>query len=132
MRLQPQLVLLQKTMVVVEGVARSLDPALDIWATASPVVEAWMTRELGPEARIQEAAGAAFSLVRIAAKAPQSRKNGGAGEPAVRLIRGGGIQPHPETVRAIAQQEARTTRHGRIALWIAAGALTVLALSTLL
>ncbi|HUV32674.1 MAG TPA: 2-polyprenylphenol 6-hydroxylase [Devosiaceae bacterium] len=48
MRTRPELVLLQKTMVVVEGVARSLDPSLDLWATAEPVVGDWVRRQAGP------------------------------------------------------------------------------------
>jgi ubiquinone biosynthesis protein len=50
MPLQPQLVLLQKTMVVVEGVARSLDPEFDIWEASRPLVETWMIAHMGPEA----------------------------------------------------------------------------------
>ncbi|MDO1558881.1 2-polyprenylphenol 6-hydroxylase [Brevundimonas sp. 2R-24] len=55
MRLRPELILLQKTMVTVEGVARRLDPNHDLWAAAQPVVEAWMRRELGPGAQAREA-----------------------------------------------------------------------------
>jgi len=55
MRTRPELLLLQKTMVVVEGVARSLDPKLDIWTTAEPVVREWMTRHLGPAGKIEGA-----------------------------------------------------------------------------
>ncbi len=51
MQAQPQLVLLQKTMVVVEGVARGLDPDFDIWEAARPVAERWVTDNMGPEAR---------------------------------------------------------------------------------
>ena len=50
MRTRPELLLLQKTMVVVEGVARSLDPKLDMWTTAEPVVREWMTRISAPPA----------------------------------------------------------------------------------
>ena len=53
MRLRPELVLLQKTMVAVEGVARRIDPAHDIWLAARPVVERWMRRELSPARRVQ-------------------------------------------------------------------------------
>lgn len=53
MRLQPQLVLLQKTMMTVEGVARRIDPDHDIWKAADPVVRRWMLRELGPPARLK-------------------------------------------------------------------------------
>ncbi len=50
MHLRPELVLLQKTMVQVEGVARALDPQHDMWAASRPIVERWVQRELGPEA----------------------------------------------------------------------------------
>ena len=50
MHLRPELVLLQKTMVQVEGVARGLDPHHDMWNAARPIVERWVKRELGPEA----------------------------------------------------------------------------------
>jgi ubiquinone biosynthesis protein len=56
MHLRPELVLLQKTMVAVEGVARRIDPDHDIWAAAQPVVERWMRRELSPARRVQELA----------------------------------------------------------------------------
>jgi ubiquinone biosynthesis protein len=50
MTTQPQLLLLQKTMVVVEGVARTLNPKLNRWVTAEPVVRGWIERKLGPVA----------------------------------------------------------------------------------
>jgi len=50
MHLRPELVLLQKTMVQVEGVARGLDPQHDMWAASRPIVERWVQRELGAEA----------------------------------------------------------------------------------
>jgi ubiquinone biosynthesis protein len=50
MHLRPELVLLQKTMVQVEGVSRALDPKHDMWAASRPIVERWVQRELGPEA----------------------------------------------------------------------------------
>jgi ubiquinone biosynthesis protein len=56
MRLRPELVLLQKTMVTVEGVARRIDPRHDIWAAAEPVVRRWITRELSPPARLRKLA----------------------------------------------------------------------------
>lgn len=49
MHLRPELILLQKTMVQVEGVARSIDPAHNIWEAARPVIERWSRREFGPE-----------------------------------------------------------------------------------
>lgn len=57
MQTRPELVLLQKSMVLVEGVARNLDPDLDIWTVAEPVVGDWLRREEGPVGKIEEMAG---------------------------------------------------------------------------
>ena len=54
MATQPHLLLLQKTMVMVEGVATSLDPDINLWQTAGPFVEEWIRTELGPEAAIAD------------------------------------------------------------------------------
>lgn len=51
METQPQLLMLQKTMVVVEGLGRRLDPSVNIWALAQPLIEEWMRVNRGPEAR---------------------------------------------------------------------------------
>ena len=47
--IQPQLVLLQKTLLNVEGLGRQLDPELDLWATAKPFLEKWMLEQVGPK-----------------------------------------------------------------------------------
>ena len=47
--IQPQLVLLQKTLLNVEGLGRQLDPELDLWATAKPFLEQWMLKQVGPQ-----------------------------------------------------------------------------------
>jgi ubiquinone biosynthesis protein len=54
MQTRPELVLLQKSMVLVEGVARALDPDLDIWTVAEPVVGDWLRKEAGPLGRIED------------------------------------------------------------------------------
>ena len=51
METQPQLLLLQKTMVLVEGIGRRLDPEINVWTLARPLIEAWMRDNRGPEAR---------------------------------------------------------------------------------
>src|SRR5260370_22769723 len=53
METQPQLLLLQKTMVVIEGVGRRLDPEINIWTLARPLIEDWMRENRGPEARLR-------------------------------------------------------------------------------
>ena len=64
MQTQPQLILLQKTMVVVEGVARNLDPEHNIWEAAEPVLADWITTNMGPEAALRDAADGVQTLAR--------------------------------------------------------------------
>jgi ubiquinone biosynthesis protein len=54
MQTQPHLLLLQKTMVMVEGVATALDPEINMWDTAAPFVREWIRTELGPESAIAD------------------------------------------------------------------------------
>jgi len=56
METQPQLLLLQKTMMVVEGLGRQLNPEINMWELSRPFIETWMRDNLGPEARIRDAA----------------------------------------------------------------------------
>jgi ubiquinone biosynthesis protein len=50
MEVQPQLVLLQKTLLYIEGLGRQLYPELDLWSTAKPYLEEWMGQQVGPKA----------------------------------------------------------------------------------
>jgi len=121
---QPQLLLLQKTMVVVEGVARGLDPDFDIWAASRPVVERWMLDRMGPEARLREAAEGVGALGRVAQQLPQLLRNA---EVVSAMLASGGLRLHPDTARQIAEAQLERTQHVRIALWLAAaGALGLL------
>jgi ubiquinone biosynthesis protein len=65
---QPHLLLLQKTMVMNEGVATALDPDINMWETAEPFLKDWMRSELGPEAYY---ADRIIELVRAFKKIPQ-------------------------------------------------------------
>jgi ubiquinone biosynthesis protein len=67
MPVQPHLLLLQKTMVMEEGVATALDPDINMWEVAGPFLEEWVRSELGPEARV---ADALVENVRLLAKLP--------------------------------------------------------------
>lgn len=62
MRTQTELLLLQKTMVTVEGVCRALDPNFNMWEASRPVIESWMWENVGPEARLRELAWRAGDL----------------------------------------------------------------------
>jgi ubiquinone biosynthesis protein len=68
MHLRPELVLLQKTMVTVEGVARRIDPKHDRWAAAEPIVRRWIMRELSPAARARELAADAVAALKALAR----------------------------------------------------------------
>jgi ubiquinone biosynthesis protein len=68
MKLRPELVLLQKTMVTVEGVARRIDPSHNLWASAEPVVKRWITRELSPATKAKELAEDAMRIVKALAR----------------------------------------------------------------
>jgi ubiquinone biosynthesis protein len=70
MSTRTELVMLQKTMVVVEGVARSLDPKLDMWTTAEPVVRSWIAHNLGPIGRLQSGAEAVRTISDVVADVP--------------------------------------------------------------
>jgi ubiquinone biosynthesis protein len=52
--IQPQLVLLQKTLLNIEGLGRELDPELDLWATAKPFLEKWMLEQVGPQKLLEQ------------------------------------------------------------------------------
>jgi ubiquinone biosynthesis protein len=62
--IQPQLVLLQKTLLNIEGLGRELDPELDLWNTAKPFLEKWMVEQVGPQKLLQQ----------LKAEAPQYAK----------------------------------------------------------
>ena len=53
MEVQPQLVLLQKTLLNIEGLGRQLDPELDLWSTAKPLLKHWMQEKVGPKALLR-------------------------------------------------------------------------------
>src|SRR5690606_16819751 len=66
MQTRTELVLLQKTMVVVEGGARTLDPAFNMWKTSEPVVGDWIRDNLGPRASLHDARDGAAALLSLA------------------------------------------------------------------
>lgn len=70
MSTRTELVLLQKTMVVVEGVARTLDPNLNMWSTAEPVIRTWIEGNLGPSGKVRDAGEALGAAVQALARTP--------------------------------------------------------------
>jgi ubiquinone biosynthesis protein len=118
MRTRPELLLLQKTMVVVEGVARSLDPELDMWATSEPVVRQWVERHLGPAGRIEEVAEGAGELRRFLGDVPGLLGRAAAVAERLDAFTREGLVLAPDTIEAIGAAEARRSRWMTIALWV--------------
>lgn len=131
MQTRPELILLQKTMVVVEGVARGLDPALNMWVAAEPVARQWIEDNLGPVGRLREAGEGASTIGKILAELPALLTQGQQTAIALHDMARNGLRLDDETVRQIAYEEARRTRWGRVALWIGAISLAVLAFKQL-
>jgi ubiquinone biosynthesis protein len=120
MRTRPELLLLQKTMVVVEGVARSLDPRLDMWAVAEPVVRQWIERNLGPAGRLEDAAEGTLELGRFLGGVPALLTRAGQLADQLDAITRNGLVLAPDTVAAIGAAEARRSRWMTTALWVIA------------
>jgi len=123
MRTRPELLLLQKTMVVVEGVARSLDPKLDMWRTAEPVVREWMERHLGAAGKLEGAALGAAEVGRFVGNAPGLLTRGARVLDQLDEITRDGLVLSPQTIAELDKTEARRGRWMIAALWIIAALL---------
>jgi len=123
MRTRPELLLLQKTMVVVEGVARTLDPKLDMWSVADPVVREWIERNLGPVGKLEDVAEGAGEIGRFLGQVPSLLTRAGTLIDQFDDITRNGLVLSPETVAAIGAAEARRTRWSAVALWAIAALL---------
>jgi ubiquinone biosynthesis protein len=127
MQTQPQLLLLQKTMVVVEGVARTLNPDLNMWVTAEPVVRGWIERKLGPVGRIETGVN---GLGRMAMSLPALFEDAARASTMLSdMAKSGGLRLDRETTEALALAEARRNRPLRYAAVIGAAALVAIAIA---
>ncbi len=114
MTTRTELVLLQKTMVVVEGVARTLDPRLDMWTTAEPVVRAWIEENLGPVGRIQDAGHALRSITKVLGNLPQTIVDADRTLKTLEEFADSGIH---EAVQEMGKMQKSAQRVGHYALW---------------
>jgi ubiquinone biosynthesis protein len=120
MRTRPELILLQKTMVVVEGVARGFDPKLDIWKIADPVVREWIARNLGPIGRIEGAMSGAGELARYLSGLPVIAGRAVAVLEQLETMTREGLMLSPETIAAMGRTESKRSRWRTLALWVLA------------
>ncbi len=120
MQTQPQLLLLQKSMLVVEGVGRNLAPDMNMWELAKPMIEGWMADQLGPEAQVMTAAQSALATL---AKVPRiiDRVDAATAE-----LQSQGLKLHPDT--ALALRGGQAAGWSRWLPWAVVGVLVVVLL----
>ena len=118
MHLRPELVLLQRTMVTVEGVARVLDPEIDMWEAATPIVRDYISKAIGPQAQAEKLKNAAQKAIEIAPRLPHYVEEMGK---AAEIIAQNGAPPMQNG------RPARGGDGGRGALWFAGAAVLILA-----
>ena len=128
METRTELLLLQKTMVVVEGVARTLDPAFNMWKTAEPVVGAWIADNLGPRGMVRDAGEGLRAVAHLARQLPDFAQRTQRLSEEIDKMAANGLRFDADTAAAIGKAEARNTRSGRIALWVIAISLMVIAI----
>jgi len=127
METRPELIMLQKTMVVVEGVARTLDPAFNMWKTSEPVVGDWIRDNLGPRGMLEDAREGLSALTSLARQAPDLAARTERLSREIDLMAEHGLRFDAETAKAIGKAEARYSRSGRLALWVIAAAAVYIA-----
>ena len=116
-RIQPQLVLLQKTLLNVEGLGRQLDPELDLWQTAKPFLEQWMRRQVGLEGLVTRLRDESLNWSQILPRLP-------------RLVQEA-LQRHDrsdEIVHELRQLRQTQQAHARVVQFLAAATLAMIAL----
>ena len=101
---QPQLLLLQKSMVVTEGIGRALDPHMNMWEVSRPLITEWARENRGPAARIRDAVAETGQTL---ARLPRLLRDL---ENLVTTSARDGIRLHPETVRLLLTREPQARR----------------------
>jgi ubiquinone biosynthesis protein len=125
METQPQLLLLQKTMVVAEGVGRALNPELNMWQLAQPLIENWIAANLGPQAQLRSAVEDGLETAR---RLPHLLERS---ERILDSVANGGLRLHPQSLEALTDGRRRPS--GRLLLpWALCLVLSGLVLGMLL
>ncbi|WP_275787812.1 2-polyprenylphenol 6-hydroxylase [Pararhizobium gei] len=127
METRPELVMLQKTMVVVEGVARTLNPGFNMWQASEPVVSAWIRDNLGPKRIVSDMKDGFHAALRLAEAAPEIAAKTEKFSRDLTDMAENGFRFDAQTAEAIGRAEARHSRSGRVALWVIAAALLTIA-----
>jgi ubiquinone biosynthesis protein len=121
--IQPQLVLLQKTLLNIEGLGRQLDPDLDLWQTAKPFLERWMSEQLGPRGFINHLKREAPQWATLLPQLPRLAHQA--------LVRVQEREAASEELARLREEAAANKRLAQVALALAAGALLIVLLQAL-
>jgi ubiquinone biosynthesis protein len=128
METRPELILLQKSMVIVEGVARDLNPSLNMWTAAEPIARDWMESNLGVLGRLKEAGRGVETIGEVLLRTPGLLKRAETAALGFADMAKNGIRLDDETVQRLAQAEAKSQRPQTLALLVIAASLAALAL----
>ncbi len=128
METRPELILLQKSMVIVEGVARGLNPSLNMWVAAEPIAKEWIETNLSVMGRLRDAGDGATMLAKLAGDLPVVLASAERAFGALGAMAEGGVRLDDATIERLAEKQSRHGRWRTAALWVAAIALAVLAL----
>lgn len=131
METRPELILLQKNLVIAEGVARSLNPDLNMWHAAKPVVKEWLEYELGPAAKIRKVGAGLKSIDHFLDDLPTHIANfeqdlNGLAKLSARLQ-----TMDDKTIDALLTGKSKNGLSTQIALWLATLSLLSLAINQL-
>jgi ubiquinone biosynthesis protein len=127
MQTRPELILLQKSMVIVEGVARGLDPQLNLWTAAEPIARMWIEDNYGIPGRLRDAGENAELMGKVLAQLPRVLEQAESAAQAFASMAKDGLRLDDDTIRRMAAEEAAQNRSGRWAMWLAAVALAGIA-----
>jgi ubiquinone biosynthesis protein len=127
MQTRPELILLQKSMVIVEGVARDLDPGINVWTAAEPVAREWIENNLSLLGRLQETGRGAAAIGDVLLRTPGLLQKAEQAILGLAEMARSGIRLDDETQEKIASGSKRN-RATDVALWIAALSLVAIAL----
>lgn len=119
MQLQPQLLLLQKTLMLAEGVGLMLNPNINMWKTAEPFIIEWGKYHLGPKARIRRTAKQGAEIIQRLPVIMQDMQQ------TLEKLNSGGLQLHPDTIEVFTQSARRRGPWLRFA-WAALTVLTAI------
>ena len=127
METRPELVMLQKTMVVVEGVSRMLNPRFNMWKASEPVVGEWIRNNLGPKRIVADLKDGLKAAVKLAEAVPEIAAKTERFHHELLNMSENGLRFDAQTAEAIGKAEAKHSRSGRLALWVIALALLYIA-----